>query len=32
MLSWQPDYKIKDKMINPAILKINKDGFISYNQ
>ena len=31
MLSQQPDYEIKDKMINPAILKINEDGSISYN-
>ena len=31
-LSQQPDYKIKDKTINPAILKTNKDRSISYNQ
>ena len=32
MLSQQLDYKIKDKTVNPAILKTNKDGLISYNQ
>ena len=31
MLSQWPDYEIKDKMINPVILKINKDRSISYN-
>ena len=31
-LSQQPDYEIKDKMINPAILKTNEDRSISYNQ
>ena len=31
-LSQQPDYKIKDKTVNPAILKTNEDGSISYNQ
>ena len=31
MLSWWPDYKIKDKMVNPVILKTNEDGSISYN-
>ena len=31
MFSWWPDYEIKDKMINPVILKTNEDGSISYN-
>lgn len=30
-LSRRPDYEIKDKSINPAILKTNEDGTISYN-
>ena len=30
-LSRRPDYEIKDKTINPAILRTNEDGTISYN-
>ena len=31
VLSQQPDYEIKNKKVDPAILQKNKDGSISYN-